>query len=73
MPDGNTLRERIQAKRPGEAVTVTVFRRDELRAVKVTLGERPHDKWSVVPVENPTDAQKAAFQAWTGQPLPHKT
>jgi predicted metalloprotease with PDZ domain len=65
-----TLKERLATRRPHERVPFTVFRRDELRSVEVTLAERPKDSFEVSPVEAPTDAQRAAFLAWTGHPLP---
>jgi predicted metalloprotease with PDZ domain len=68
----STLKERLALRRAGERVSLAVFRRDELRTVEVTLTERPKDKLEVTPVEAPTDAQRAAFLAWTGHPLPEE-
>ena len=66
------LKERLATRRAGERVSLTVFRREELRTVEVTLGERPMDSFEVQPVESPTDAQRAAFLAWSGHPLPEE-
>jgi predicted metalloprotease with PDZ domain len=66
----SSWKERLSLRRPGERVSLTVFRRDQLRTVEVTLAERPKDEFEIAPVEAPTDAQRAAFLAWTGQPLP---
>jgi predicted metalloprotease with PDZ domain len=47
-------------------VRVTVFRRDKLMELSVTLGQKPSDVAYLTRVDKPTDAQKAAFQAWLG-------
>jgi predicted metalloprotease with PDZ domain len=51
-------------RKPGETVTVTYFRRDQLAEKRLTLGSTPKTRRSVVPVERPTAAQKALFQRW---------
>jgi predicted metalloprotease with PDZ domain len=67
--DLSTLKDRLAAKKPGDRVELSLFRRDELRAVNVVLGRRPPDKLEVVPVDDPTDREKALYQAWMGAPL----
>jgi predicted metalloprotease with PDZ domain len=47
-------------------VRVTVFRRDKLMDVPVVLGQKPLDTVYLTRIDKPTDAQKAAFQAWLG-------
>jgi predicted metalloprotease with PDZ domain len=64
--DGTGLISRCEDKRPGETVRVTLFRRDKLMEVPVVLGQKPADAAYLTRVEKPTDAQKAAFQAWLG-------
>lgn len=66
--DGAGLLSRCEDKRPGETVRVTVFRRDRLLEVPVVLGQKPAEAVWLARVERPTDAQKAAFQAWLGAP-----
>ena len=51
-------------RKPGDTVTVTYFRRDQLAEKRLTLGSTPKTRRSVVPVERPTAAQKALFQRW---------
>lgn len=65
--DEEGVRERLAAARPGTQVRLTIFRRDELREVAVTLGSRPHDRVEVVQVAQPSDAQRAAYEAWMGE------
>ena len=64
--DGAGLLSRCEDKRPGETVRVTVFRRDKLMEVPVVLGQKPADVAYLTRVDRPTEAQKAAFQAWLG-------
>ncbi len=68
--DNGSLKDRLAARKPGDVVRCTVFRRDELRTVDVALAEKPADKFTVAPVKAPSEAQKAAYQAWMGAPLP---
>jgi predicted metalloprotease with PDZ domain len=64
--DGAGLVSRCEDKRPGERVRVTVFRRDRLTELAITLGEKPAEAVYLSKVEQPTDAQKASFRAWLG-------
>jgi len=64
--DAAGLVSRCEDKRPGEAVRVTLFRRDKLMEIPIVLGQKPLDTVYFTRVEKPTDAQKAAFQAWLG-------
>ena len=64
-----SLLARCDEKRPGDLVRITLFRRDRLMEVPVVLGQKPADAAYLVRVERPTDAQRAAFQAWLGSPL----
>lgn len=64
--DASGLVARVDERRPGEVVRVTVFRREKLCDVTVTVGAKPADVAWLARVEKPTDAQKASFAAWTG-------
>lgn len=66
--DGAGLLARTEDRRPGDTVKVTLFRRDRLLEVPVVLGQKPADAAYLVRVDRPTDAQKAAWQAWLGAP-----
>jgi predicted metalloprotease with PDZ domain len=66
--DGAGLLSRCEDKTPGDTVRLTVFRRDRLMEVTVTLGQKPLDAVWLARVDRPTEAQKAAFQAWLGAP-----
>lgn len=62
--DGAGLISRCEDRRPGEQVRVTIFRREKLLELEVTLGEKPSDAVYLVKVDRPTDAQKASYRAW---------
>jgi predicted metalloprotease with PDZ domain len=47
-------------------VKVTLFRRDKLMEIAVTLGAKPADGVYLARVDAPTDAQRAAYKAWLG-------
>lgn len=64
--DASGLVSRTDDKRPGETVKVTVFRRDRLLEVPVTLGARPADGVYLARVDSPSEAQKASYKAWLG-------
>ena len=61
---------RLAALDPGDEVTLWVMRRDELHELTFTAASRPAGYWELRPVDQPTPAQRAAFEAWAGTPLP---
>src|SRR5205823_4056498 len=52
--DANALLTRCEEKRPGETVKVSVFRRDKLTELPVTLGAKPADAVYLARVDKPT-------------------
>src|SRR5262249_33816745 len=62
--------EWIGLLQPGDAVTLHVIRRDELRTVSFNLAGKPNGRWKVSRVKDPTDSQKAAYQSWLYQEWP---
>ncbi|MDP3503939.1 MAG: PDZ domain-containing protein [Myxococcales bacterium] len=64
--DAAGLITRCDDKKPGEAVKVTLFRRDRLIELSVTLGAKPADGVYLARVDAPTEAQRAAYKAWLG-------
>ena len=66
--DAAGLLARCEDRAPGDTVRVTLFRRDRLLEVPVTLGQKPADAVWLARLDRPTDAQKAAYQAWLGAP-----
>jgi predicted metalloprotease with PDZ domain len=68
--DKGALWDRLQERGPGGALKLTVFRRDELVDVPVTLGEPPQDTVWLEPDPGATPQQRAAFTAWCGAAFP---
>jgi predicted metalloprotease with PDZ domain len=64
--DASSLITRCEERRPGEQVRVTLFRRERLTTVEVTVGTKPLDTVWLARVEQPTEAQKASWAAWLG-------
>jgi predicted metalloprotease with PDZ domain len=65
--DGNRasqtfLQSYLSQMKLGDKVKLTVFRFDTLRELDITLGEQANQNYSIVPVENPTDAQKRLYK-----------
>ena len=62
------LEARIAEKRPGDLVTLTIFRSDDLSTLLIKLGGRLDSAYRIVPVDNPVDEQKRIYQSWLGAP-----
>jgi predicted metalloprotease with PDZ domain len=58
-------------RKPGDEVTVSFFRRDQLMQKKLNLGSSAGPA-KVAPVDRPTRAQKALFERWLLIPYPTK-
>ena len=68
--DHGGLKDRLAAYRPGDTVTLTLFRRDELRTIELTLAEKPADKLAIAPAPGATAADKALYEQWMRAPFP---
>ncbi len=64
------LWDKLCERGPGARVRLTVFRRDELVEVEVTLGTLPEDTLWIEATPEATPAQRAAFEAWAAAPWP---
>ncbi len=64
--DRAALWDRLCERGPGGKLRLTVFRRDELVDVAVTLGPPAEDTLWLEPDPDATPAQRAAFEAWCG-------
>ena len=69
----DSLAARLADRRPGDTVTLTVFRADELRTLAFKLGGRRNAAYRILPVAAPTDEQKRNYQAWLAAPFPPAT
>lgn len=57
---------RLSEKKPGDRVTLTIFRNDDLRTFEIRLGGRVVTPYRIVSVPNPTSDQRQAYQSWLG-------
>ncbi|MGI9107551.1 MAG: M61 family metallopeptidase [Pyrinomonadaceae bacterium] len=61
LPVFNT---RLEERRPGDEVRLTVFRLDELRTITVKLGGRAEESYRIVPLAQQTPEQKRLYDNW---------
>lgn len=69
-PTATDVQRRLADVAVGGQARVTVADRGRLREVAVAVVEHPGRIIRIVPDPKATEAQKAAFQGWTGQPHP---
>jgi predicted metalloprotease with PDZ domain len=60
------LEARLAEKRPGDLVTLTIFRSDDLSTLLIKLGGRVDSVYRIVPVNNPVAEQKQVHKSWIG-------
>jgi len=73
VTDDAGLRERLNDRKVGERVTLTLFRREELRTIEVELAASAEDKLAIEPVAQPDATQQQIYAGWLGihtQPEP---
>jgi predicted metalloprotease with PDZ domain len=58
---------RLAEHKPGDTVTLTIFRDDDLRTLQVVLGGRVPEAYRIVPLDQPSIEQKAIYRAWIGK------
>jgi predicted metalloprotease with PDZ domain len=68
--DRAALWDRLCERGPGGELRLTLFRRDELVEVALTLGVPPEDTVWLAPVADPAPEQRTAFLGWAGAPHP---
>jgi len=60
------LNARLAEKKPGDLVNLTIFRFDDLSTLLIKLGARRDGTYRLVPLPNPTPAQKQTYKSWLG-------
>jgi predicted metalloprotease with PDZ domain len=65
--DERSLGERIGARRPGDRARVTLFRRERLQELDVTLGVKPKDAFEIVASPSASETERALCRAWLGE------
>lgn len=57
---------RLNEKRPGDTLNLTIFRDDDLRVFAIKLGARTPPDYRLLPVKEPTPEQTTQYKAWMG-------
>jgi len=57
---------RLAEKKPGDLITLTIFRFDDLSTLLIKLGERREGTYRIVPLPAQTEAQKRVYKSWLG-------
>jgi len=52
--------------KPGETIHLTVARLGQVKEIALTLGTNPNPTYTLKPMENPREAQKAIYNSWLG-------
>lgn len=60
---------RLAEKKPGDLLSLTIFRTDDMSTLLIKLGARPDLPYRIVALDNPTDEQKRIYQSWLAAPL----
>ena len=55
---------RLAEKKPGDPITLTIFRFDDLSTLLIKLGPRRDGTYRIVPLPNPSEAQKRVYRSW---------
>jgi predicted metalloprotease with PDZ domain len=55
---------RMAEKKPGDLVSLTIFRFDDMSTLLIKLGARTEGTYRIVPLPNQTEAQKQVYRAW---------
>lgn len=64
--DEERLNARLAERRPGDTVTLSLFRRDELLHLPVVLAAAPHNTLAIRQLEAPDEAQRRLYEGWIG-------
>ena len=55
---------RLAEKKPGDLITLTIFRFDDLSTLLIKLGQRSDGTYRIVPLPNPTNQQRQIYKSW---------
>ncbi|MFZ4619167.1 MAG: M61 family metallopeptidase [Bacteroidota bacterium] len=62
------LNERIASMRSGDEVTLTIFRNDKLKTIKVILGYFGASTYTVKKTAKPSELQRSIYEDWLKEP-----
>ena len=66
----NELENRLQDFKPKQTITISYFRRDQLKTATVKLAATAKNKLKIIPMAKASTGQRAFFKAWTGVDFP---
>jgi predicted metalloprotease with PDZ domain len=67
-----TFNARLEEKRSGDEVRLTIFRLDELRTFTIKLGGRAEENYRIVPLAQQSAEQRRLYDGWLHS-LPQKS
>ena len=62
----DSFEARLAEKRPGQLVSLTIFRFDDLSSLPIKLGTLSNAIYRIVPLENQTEEQRRIYRSWLG-------
>ncbi len=62
--DASNVDHLLNALRPGQQVTLTLFRRERLMTLTLTAALKPPDRYALTAAQDANAAQRAFYQAW---------
>ncbi|HEX6293454.1 MAG TPA: PDZ domain-containing protein [Herpetosiphonaceae bacterium] len=68
VADEATLRERLNDRGSDARVSLTIFRREELRTIEVALAVPTHDRLTIEQVAQPDELPRRIYASWLGLP-----
>jgi len=60
------LDARLAEKQPGDPISLTIFRSDDLSTLLIKLGRKLDAPYQIIAVESPSESQKRIYQDWLG-------
>jgi predicted metalloprotease with PDZ domain len=63
------LDARLAEKKPGDLITLSIFRADDLSMLPIKLGGKVDATFRIVSLEKPSAAQNRVYQSWLAAPL----
>lgn len=57
---------RLAEKRPGQLISLTIFRFDDLSAMPIKLGSMSNAAYRILELDKPTEEQRKIYRSWLG-------
>ncbi|MBA2340026.1 MAG: M61 family metallopeptidase, partial [Pyrinomonadaceae bacterium] len=66
----DSFNARLEEKRPGDEIVLTIFRFDDLRTMRLKLGARAEGTYRILAAEAANETQKTQYQKWLDASFP---